>query len=343
MDPMTMALMGGSVISSLAGLFGGGDDAKKYTDQAVQELIKQQVPDPAQQRIELQHYMSAGTLSPQLEHVIQQNPSALEGVVKNQKYAQAQDKALSQLQDIGESGGLTLSDKANLQDQMIQNAVKDRGNREAITDDMARRGALGSGMALQAQLANSQAAGDRDAQMRLKALGGAQDRALAAIQGAGDMAGKLSAADLDQQNTVAAAKDAISRFNTANAQGVQQRNVGALNDAQQFNLTNAQKLSNANTDLSNDEQKYNKGLIQQNFDNNMKKAQGVANAYTGAAQQANNDRQRQSQAFGAVGSGLGQLGSTVQSQNNWDQWLDTVKKKKAPLAGESYFDGGTVG
>ena len=321
-------LQGGSILSSLFGIFGGDDKAQQYADKAIQELIKVNIPDPAAQKIAYERYRSAGELSPELEHAIKADPSAFEQIVQNQKYSQAQDRALGQLQSLGEEGGLSLSDKAALQEQLITNANKDKANRDAIADDMARRGQLGSGMALQAQLGGAQAAGDRDAMARLKALGGAQDRALQAIQGAGDLAGKLQSQDYQRQSDVASARDRINQFNTQNAQSVQQRNVAARNNAAQTNLENQQRLMNANTDMGNDEQKYNKSLIQQNFDNQMKKAGAMAGVYGNAANQAQGQAAQQRQSWGAIGSSLGQMGSSIQQQKNWSDWLENAKKKK---------------
>lgn len=325
MDPVTL-LAGGSVLSSLAGAF-GGDDSQELRDKAVQELIKVKIPDPEAQKLALERYRSAGELSPELEHAIKEDPSAFEQVVQNTKYSQAQNQALQQLQSLGEEGGLSLSDKADIQTQEIANANKDKGNRDAITDEMARRGQLGSGMAMQAQLAGSQAAGDRDAQMRLQTLGSARDRALQSIQGAGDLAGKLGDQDFQQKSAVASAKDRISQFNTANAQNVQQRNIASQNAAQGANLEAKQNLMNSNVDMGNKEQQYNKELEQKRFDNEMQQAQAKANAYTGAAQGAQQQSAQNRQAWGAVGSGLGQMSTGIQSQNNWDKWLESTKKK----------------
>lgn len=326
---MIQTLLGaGSLISSLIGMFGGDNGARQYADKAIQELIKVNIPDPAQQQLALERYRSAGELDPKLEQAIKADPSAFEQVIKNQKYAQAQDRALGQLQSLGEEGGLSLSDKADLQEQMIANANKDKANRDAIADDMARRGQLGSGMALQAQLGGAQAAGDRDAQMRLRALGGAQDRALQAIQGAGDLAGKMQGQDFDRQSAVASARDRINQFNTQNAQSVQQRNVGAQNAAQAQNLQNRQTLMNANSDLANREQQYNKELYQRQFDNQMQKAGSMAGVYGNAANQAQGQASQQRQAWGALGSSLGQMGSSMQQQKNWSDWLENAKKKK---------------
>jgi hypothetical protein len=328
MDPISLALMGGSVASSLMGMFGDDDESKQYSQRALEELIKIKIPDPEQQKIALAQYYSTGQLSPEVENEIKADPSAFEQVVQNQKYSQAQNQALSQLQSLGEEGGLSLSDKADLQGQMIANANKDRANRSAITDEMARRGQLGSGMELQAQLSGAQSAGDRDAQARLQTLGGARDRALQAIQGSGELAGKLQNQDYQMQSDKASARDRINQFNTQNAQGVQQRNVAARNAAMAQNLENSQNIANSNIDLRNKQEQYNKGLAQQNFENQMQLSGAKANAYMGQATQAANQSNKKNQQWGAVGSGLGQMGTAYQAQGNWEKLME-IRKQEA--------------
>lgn len=327
MDPITIGLMAAGVAPSIIGMF-TGSDAKEFTDRAIKEMIAIKIPDPEQQRIALDRYQLTGELSPQLEQAIKADPSAFEQIAQNQKYAQAQDKALSQLQSLGEEGGLSLSDKADLQGQLITNANKDKANRDSITDEMARRGQLGSGMNLQAQLAGAQSAGDRDAQARLQTLGSARDRALQSIMGAGDLAGKMQTQDYGRQSDLATARDRINQFNTQNAQAVQQRNIAGQNAAQMYNLDRTQQVANQNTNLANEEQRYNKELAQQNYENQMRKSSALVPAYGAAANQANQDATQKRQAYGALGSALGQAGAQFQNQSNWDNWLTATKGKK---------------
>lgn len=343
MDPITLALMGGGVASSLYGMYQQGqanDQARKDTEKALEQYLSLHVPDPEEQKLELQHYQVTGQLSPKLEQAIKADPSAFDQIVKNQKYSQAQDRALGQLQSLGEEGGLSLSDKADLQAQLTTNSNKDKANREAITDQMARQGKGGSGMELQAQLAGTQATGDRDAQARLATLGSARDRALSAISGAGDLAGKIGQQDYQQQSDLASARDRINQFNTTNAQNVQQRNVSSQNNAEAANLAMKQKVSDSNTDLANKEQQYNKELYQKQYEDQLQKANGVAGAYGASANGTRQNGAQTAQQFGAIGSAIGQGGAAIQNQNNWDDWLEATKKKKPAgnLAGSSYND-----
>lgn len=321
------AISAGTSIAGMVQQAQANGASKAQLDQVIQQYIAINVPDPAQQKLELQHYQLTGELSPKLEQTIKQDPTSFQNIVKNQQYSSAQNNALQQLQSLGEEGGLSLSDKADLQQQQLQNASKDKANRDAITDQMARRGQGGSGTELQAQLAGNQAAGDRAAQTSLQTLGSARDRALQSIQGAGSLATSLQGQDYQRQSDLASAQDKINQFNTTNAQSVQQRNANTTNAADAANLAASQKVSDANTDLSNKEQQYNSQLYQQQYEDQLQKEQGIANATTGSANAGRANGATTAQQFGAVGSAAGQAGTAIQNQNNWDDWLKAYNKK----------------
>lgn len=318
----------GTSIAGMAQQAEANGQSKADLDKVIQQYIALKVPDPQQQKIALQRYQLTGELDPKLEASIKQDPTAFQGIVKNQQYSGAQDKALHQLQSLGEEGGLSLSDKADLQEQELQNSNKDKANREAITDQMARRGQGGSGLDLQAQLSGAQSAGDRNATSSLRTLGDARDRALKAISGAGSLAGQLGQQDYQRQSDLASARDRINQFNTTNAQSVQQRNVEEQNRAQAANLAARQKVSSGNVDLANQEEKYNKGLAQQQYEDQLQKTQGIAGAYGKSSDATRQNGATTAQQFGAVGSAIGQGGTAIQNQNNWDDWLKATTKKQ---------------
>ena len=153
----------------------------------------------------------------------------------------AQNRALSQLEDIGNNGGLRLSDKAALQDQQIENSAKARGDRQAIEANAAQRGVGGSGVHLASQLAGQQADADRDSRSRLSIAAAAKDRALQAIMGAGNLCTGYRNQDFNQQAQKATAADRINMFNAQNLQSVQNRNVERGNQAQAGNLCRARR------------------------------------------------------------------------------------------------------
>ena len=196
--------------------------------------------------------------------------SAMEGVSTDPRLKQAQLAALASMQEIGTSGGLTAADKAQLSRVQGDVAQADRGRREAILQRMSARGMGGSGMELLAQLQSSQGATDRASQAGLDISGMAQQRALQALNQAGGMAGGIRGQDFGEQSQIAAAQDAISKFNAANTQQSNQFNAGVLNntgqfnaglglDAAKFNRSAGDSMSMFNTGQTNNMGQFNAG------------------------------------------------------------------------------------
>lgn len=339
-----LALAGGA--SALAGGIGSylsnmsaADRAAALQDKSLQDWINIQIPDPEKQKLALQQFVSQGKLAPQLEQAIQQQPSEFAKITEGVQERSAQNRALQELQGIGNNGGLRLQDRAALQDAQMSSTNKARGDRLAIDSEMARRGLGGSGFALQNQIAAQQADSDRNARSSLTAAGSAQDRALQSLIQAGQLGGQMRTQGFQEQSAKAQAQDAINKFNTGNLQDVQQRNIGTQNAAQATNLAAAQTLSNQNTNLANDQQKYNQGLAQKNFDNQVQLAQGKSGVLQQQAQGAIAQGQAQGNLFSNIGNaGVGAAASlsanqkdantAAQQQDMWTQYLNTIKNQQ---------------
>jgi hypothetical protein len=301
--------------------------AEMLQNQNLQNWIKINIPDLAEQKLALQQFVQQGTLSPKLEQAIKSDPSQFEKIVTDQKYKDAQNQALSQLQEIGSKGGLRLQDRAALQDAQQSSIDQERGDRLAISQQMANRGMGGSGFAAAAQLQAQQSGADRNAKNSLSVAAQAQDRALQSIMGAGNMATQFQNQDFSQQAQKASALDKINLFNTQNMQDVQQRNLAAQNYAQQQNLAQKQKTADQNTDLSNYQQQYNSNLLQQQYDNEIKKAAGMAGQYNALAGTALQQGKNLGNLFSNVRQGAAGA-STAMAQNNfWDSYFKNKSNK----------------
>jgi hypothetical protein len=315
-----------SGIGNLVANTSANDRAAMLQNQALQNWMNVNVPDPAEQRVILEKFVNQGVLDPKLQSAIKQDPSQFEKIVTNAKYQAAQNNALSQLEEIGNSGGLRLQDKAALQESMLENQARDRANRQAISADMQRRGLGGSGFEVASQLQGQQATADRDAQNSLKIAAEAQNRALKAIEGAGQLAGQFRGQDFNEQSARATAADRINQFNTQNLRDVSAANTAALNRAQEVNLQNAQDIANRNTQLANQEQMHNKSLVQQQFQNQAQKAAGMSGQYGQLAQNAQRQGQLEGNAISNIGGGLAGAASAQANSSFWD---DYFKKNKS--------------
>ena len=303
------ALGAGGIGAALQG--GAQSNVNNLIQQSVDQLTKIGVPTAQAQQIALEHYQSSGQLTPQQAQTFKQQGTALNNIQLDPQEKQSQLNALNQLQQIGSNGGMLLSDKAQLQQQMANTNAQAAGQRQAILSNANQRGQLGSGLSLVAQLQNSQNAANQNQQNSLGIAAQAQQRALQSLSQAGQLGGQLRGQDYDMAANAAKAQDAINNFNTQNTQNVSNMNTSLNNAAQQYNLQNNQNIMNANTNQDNQQQMYNKQLQQQYFQDSMQQAQAAANA---RAQQASNLLQggkNQAAQIAGIGTGLNQAGTAI--------------------------------
>lgn len=313
----------------LGGLFGAGGlseaehQALGMIHDSIAEYESIGVPTEEAMRLSLEKYRSEGKLTPQLEQVINQGRSELEGISTDPRLRDAEIDSLDALRNVYESGGESLADKATFERAMDDSAQAERGAREAILMDAAQRGSSTSGGTLAAQLLNQQESARRGHDIGLTRAGMAQDRALEALRSSGELAGNIQGREFGQKAQVASAQDIINAANTAASRGVQQRNVAAMNTAQGANLANQQDISNRNVDISNQQQMYNKSLPQQTFQNRM----SLAGAKANARGQAANTTMEAGKSYADT---LGKIGSGVQtSAFGLGKYLDDEERKKS--------------
>lgn len=327
----------GSFLGNLGNAMGFGPGDHSAENKA-QDLLDQDVhgydniSTPEFENLDLNGTSYAGDISPERvgynpASAVSQGDSNLRNVVTDPRLKEAQLKALASLQDVGDSGGMTMADKANLARIQNDSASADASRRAAILQNMQQRGMGGSGSELLAQLSSSQAATDRQAQQGLDVAGMAQQRALQSLQDAGGLAGNLRGQDYGEKANAAAAQDAIDRFNAQNQTAMNTDNAhmgyqAGLNNAQmglQAQATNQgarQGVYNKNTDTANQQQYFNQFQIpQQNYQNQM----GLQGAKSGTLQNSAKYYQdkagigaaSKSAAQGASLGALGKIGSMV--------------------------------
>jgi hypothetical protein len=211
----------------------------------------------------------------------------LAGIQDDPRYRTEQNEADAQLNDIIDSGGLTLADKAAL------NALRNRtqraasAGRNAILGQMAARGTLDSGAQLGAQLEENSSSANSLAAADEAAAGQAQMRAYEAIRERARNASAGLDRDYRQKSDAARAQDAINAGNAAIA------NAGAM---------------------------YNAGLPQQNFRNQLELAGAKlqpAYAMAGAkGAQAKDTEQRYAGMGNVAGSAAGAAAGAFRPSNS---------------------------
>lgn len=219
--------------------------------------------------------------------------------------------ALDSLIDEGRSNGLTIQDRAAMNDTLNTVNQNEKSNRDAVLQNMQARGRGGSGFELASLLSGNQGSANRAATEGLDIASESRTRALNDLMEAGQLGGQIQNQDFNQQAQIAKAKDLINQFNATNSQAVANRNVNRSNDAQQFNLNNSQRIADTNVTNRNQAQTHNKGLYQQDFNNRMNKAGSVADQYNRMAGDSYGEAQRVSNEFQNMGQGVGAVGTSL--------------------------------
>lgn len=275
---------------------------------------------------ELQYHLSQlvnnGQMTPEQAQTILADPSQMSSITLDPRLKQAQMEALSSLQDIGQNKGLTDMDRAQLSQIQGQEQTAARGAREAILQNAAQRGVGGSGMELLAQLQNAQDSATRQSARDTSVAGMAQQRALQALQGAGQLGGQIGQQEFGQQAQIAAANDAINQFNAANRNKTNMFNVQNANEAQKYNLQKELDVNKLNTDIKNQQAQANAGAIQQATQNQLAKAGGLAGASNNIAQADMARGQANTNMFGSIlgaGATLGSAAIKSKSDPNQQQ------------------------
>lgn len=314
--PLAAGIIGG-VGAVGAGVIGGQQSAAQRAaaqaaeQAALENYLKINVPDPAQQQIILQKYQQTGQIAPQIQQAMQQQKSGLQGMEIDPTSREAEVAALNKMQDVANSGGMDAQAKQQEAQAMNAANANEAGQRGAILQNYAARGIGGSGAQLAAELSADQGSANSNAAAGMNSAAGAEQRALQAMTAGSQMAGTLNNQDYSQAANAATAQDAINKFNTQNAQNVAGQNTKAINDAQAQNTVNNQNLANANVDIGNQQERYNKGLIQQQFNNQMGLAGGKANAENGVANAANQQANATGNMWSGIGQSIAQTGGAV--------------------------------
>lgn len=271
----------------------GESGAEKTSERAFQQF--EDLSAPAIQDIDFEKFQSVGDPRDFLTRL---QDTELAKISTDPRLKDAQFGALSELRDIAANRGLTDADKARIAEIGQQEAIREKGQREAILQEAASRGTAGSGLTLASLLNSQQGSADRAAARGLGVEQLAEQRTLDAIRSGADLAGNIRGQEFGEAATKAEAQDVINRFN-----------VGARNEAGILNFQNQQNVANQNTGLAREQQLLNRvELPQQRFGNEFDIRQARANALNQlAAQRA----QREGRFTQLLGSGIQAAGSAA--------------------------------
>lgn len=324
-------------MSGFSGVFdflSGGNYGKAGAmgQSAVDAIANMPVYDPAKAQITLGRAVELGELTPEQAQNYLLQYSAMNGVQPDAATVQAQREALVYFQDVAKNG-MTAADRAQLESTMIQENANERGNREAILQQMAQRGQLGSGAEIQSKLISQQGSANRNFAAGTNMAAAAQQRALQAMTQAGSYATSLRGQEVSEQTAKAQAADAIAQFN-ANMQAQTNRtNVAANNNAAAQNLAQQYAIQNTNLAQQRAEQDAAAASYVNGYNANANSARNASQAAFNAANMYNQAGNQQLQAITSAAS--------IAAGANWGGASGAAGSSAAPAASSVAGYGGT--
>jgi hypothetical protein len=293
----------------LNGLTGGhNEDAANAASDAYSAFARVGIPTTTQLTLpELQKYVQAGVITPAQAQAVLQKQNAMDSVTSDPRTKEAEISALNKMQALAENGGHDAQSDMGVADAQSKMNQTLQGQRASVLDQMAARGIPTSLMGTAAQLAFAGQDSEQAHKDALQAKADAEQRALQAISGTGQLAGQINNQDFNQQAVKAQSQNAIDQWNAANQTNVNLANQQATQQANVINNQVAQQVSSANTQNANARTQYNATIPQTQFQDQIQRAAGESQAKQAEAklQQAQGE-----QNAGMVTSILG-VGGTV--------------------------------
>jgi hypothetical protein len=152
--------------------------------------------------------------------------NAWEGYTEDPGGRDAQLRALAGFQDVADNRGMDATSQADFQRNIGLAAQHARGQREALMSTAAQQGGTRGGNTLAAKLAGVQQDANMVGGAAAQATGDARQRALMAIQGAGQQGGDLRRGDLANAMAKNNATNSINSFNASQRLGRAQSVAG---------------------------------------------------------------------------------------------------------------------
>jgi hypothetical protein len=311
------AMVAGPIVGGLVGnVMSQGDRSaqKKAMKQALAELESVGLPPDLSKEIIYQQFQQAGVLTPQLEEDLSDSfaESEVSKIQEDPELRKAQVEALTSMQRRAKVG-LSAEDRAALNQVRTEVQRDAEAKRQQVLQQMQARGMGGSGAALVAQLQAGQDAQNLASQQSDTQMAQAQQRALQALGQSSGMASDIRGQDFGVSQAKASAIDERNRFLQQNSIARQQRNVGALNEAQFQNLREQQRIADANIQQSNQEKLRQVAEQGSLYDRTLGYKQAKAAALTGQAQYHGQQAANTAQSFGQMGAGVGTAAGAIGS------------------------------
>jgi len=311
------------------GLFVDDTDAEDYLGQGLAAYDEAGVPSPSQEEVNnLPQQSVQGIINPNQIQVATQSPTAYDNISLDPTTRQAQLNALNQYQDIANAGGLDANAKLGLQQAVNAANTQSQGAQGAIMNAAQAEGQGGGDFALTQRALAAQGASNNAATQGQQAAAEAEANRENALNQMSSIGGNVNASDYNQAAAKAASTNAINAANTQATNTARTGNVANNLAAQTTNLGTAQGVNASNTAAGQSAAYYNAQLPQQQFNNELNKAAGIAGVSGQQAATATQQAQTNAAQNGQLIKGVGTLAAGAMADGGM-------------VAPECYADGGT--
>lgn len=251
------------------------------------QLIMQTIPETAfdMSNVNPEAYRVAAKYIPEVaSYIAEQNPQLVKMSAAGQLGRDAQIQALKDIR--ARTGELSDAEAQDASGRAMRDAqINAQSRQESVLQDANRRGQLGSGAMLAAQLQGGSDQMERGANLSSQAYLEALRNKVGAIRTEGEMGRQLGNDEFSQSAINA---DIINKFNQRAATGANTFNQYAadtMNRGQLFNVQNAQDVLNKNVGTANDMSIYNRNRQDKNLATNRAESVGERSYINQAGQQ----------------------------------------------------------
>lgn len=332
----------------MSSLFGGDEDAQDYLQQALAQYNNVSVPTTSQTEVNnLPQESVQGEVTPQEITAVDQAPNEYNGISLDPSTRQAQIDALQSYQDIANSGGLDANAKLGIQQAEDAANEQSRGAQGAIMQAAQAQGQGGGDFALTQRAIAAQGDSNTAATQGLEEAAEAEANREVALNAMSTIGGNVESSDYNQAAAKAAAGNAINATNAATKNSAITGNVNNNLTAQTTNLQNQQNVNASNATAGQNNAYYNAGLPQQQFNDELAKANGAAGVNTQQASAAqansNNNAAFTGKLLGTAGTiGGAALGGPVGAAVGGALGNSLAKSNNNASAGVSAAKGGVI-
>lgn len=308
--PWGTAIGGG--VGALAGLLSKNKKSKEEAAlEAYQQALRNQQIATIEDRLyDIYDLEQAGLLTPEQEQALAMGDTELKTVQVDPEMRQIQMDALEQFRR---------RSQGEISPEMLQNinairqdaANQVQAQNQAILQNRAQRGIAGGGDELAAQMMSSQAAAQRANERGMQLATMADQQAIENLKNSAQLASNIGSEDYQRAANAARAQDVINQFNTQQRSGVQQRNVGARNAAQEANLREKQRIADINTQNKTQRSALMSQARQGYLGDVNARDLAVAGAALPIAQENTRSNAAQNAAFGQKMQAIGGLGQSA--------------------------------